>query len=374
MEDALNFVVRIAGAGIAIVPLFATIFIINAAMQGLGKFGGFITGIKGSGLKQKAKDYADYNQNRRSANALSGQSTIGGGRFKRRTRRDLRNQAAEVAAKSGQAQFGVADDKAKEYTQAISQSNAQISAINAANNTRFATGVATGGVDVSQGMNTKAAADAEVSKAIAAQQERAIAEAIKDVELSASFKPGDVASIANAMEAAIKSGDGIGARAYQNMLMKAGGPGTQAYRDTLSNLSPEENNSAAMQDVKRNLLMNHGGVKETAADLIKHASDSGPKDADGNVTGPPRTMSEVSSDPKTWDLSPEDLVKQKSHSLKKAVEANAIPAEKAREIQKDDQLYRRLDSEGRKQIDKAAGGSRDELSIPHDTGDTTGYL
>jgi hypothetical protein len=367
----IAFSKKAAGLGIAAVPLLLIFPLMTASLQGLGKLGGVITGFKGEGLRKKAEGYAKYNQDRRAANALAGRSTIGGGRYRRRTRRELRNQAAETAAKSGQAQFGVADDKAKEYTQAISQSNAQISAINAANNTAFATGVAKGEIDVREGMHPKAAGDDEVKKAINAQQERAVAEAIKDVELSANFKPGDVASIAAAMEAAIKGGDGIGARAYQNMLMRSGGPGTEAYRNAMTDIKggdlADPKVAGAMESVKRNLLINHGSVKETAADLIKHASDQGKKDTAGNVIAPPRTMEEVTNDPKSWKMSNEDLVKQKTHSLKQAVAAGGILPEQAREIQKDDQLYRRLDQGGREAIDKAAQtATPGQLDIAHD--------
>lgn len=366
MEEALKYVVQVAGAGIAIVPLFATIFVINGALQGLGKFGGFISGIKGTGLKKKAQDRADYQKSLRQGNALAGKRTVGGGRYRRQYRRELRNQAADSALKSGQAQFGVTDDKAIGYVQSIAQSNAQAQAINNATNTQFAKNLATNPNAVASGMGP-AKDKEEVEKALAAQQARAVAEAIKDVELSASAEiaPGDVDTMATRMAEAIRKGDSIGAQAYQNMLMRSGGPGTSAYRGAMSGIKAEELDPStpegqsaanAMTAAKRNLLANHGGVKETAADLIRHASDQGPKDAEGNITGPPRTMAEITADPSTWKMSNDDLVKQKTHSLQQAESTGGITQEQAREIQKDNQLYRKLDKGGQQVIDRIVMG------------------
>jgi hypothetical protein len=348
MEEAFKYVVQIAGAGIAIIPLFATIFVINGALQSLGKLGGFISGIKGGGLSKKASDFAGYRKTLRQGNALAGNRTFGGGRFRRQYRKDLRNQAADAALKSGQAQFGITDTKAGQHVQSIAQSNAQAQAINNATNTQFAKSLANNPNLVSQGMGD-AAKNAEVLKALAAQQSRAVAEAIKDVELSATaeIKPGDVQEMANRMAEAVKKGDSISAQAYQNMLMRSGGPGTNAYRKAMMGIGEDdlqsEGASSAMTAVKRNMLTNHGGVKETAADLVKHASSS-------------KTMAEISGAADTWKMSNDDLVKQKTHSLQMAESAGGISQEQAKDIQTDNQLYRKLDKEGQQVIDRVAQG------------------
>jgi hypothetical protein len=320
--------------------------------------GGFLKSKdRGKGFMKRANDLGARMDNDKKAKSLSGKRVFGGGRYRREARRDLANQSAEARAKSGAAQFGINDEKAAAHTRSIVQSNAAVSAINTANNTKFAEELANDPNLVREGMG--AAADNEnVQKALQAQQARAVAEAIKDVELSATaeIKPGDVDEMANRMAEAINKGDSVGAQAYQNMLMRSGGPGTEAYRNAMTNDvnegSPEA--AGALAEVKRNMLANHGNVKETAADLIKHASGD-------------QTMGAVSGNGDTWKMSNEDLVKQKSHSIKAAVAAGGISSQQAREIQGDEQLYRKLDSKGREAIDEAAHKAQDdELRIAHE--------
>lgn len=365
MENVLPFLVKVTGAGIKIVPLFLVVVVIYSFAQAGGKLTSWATGIKGNGLRKKAQDFRDYRENVRKGEALSGTARgLGFGKYQRQTRRELRNQAADASAKSGQAQFGITDPRAAAHTQSITQSNLQANAINAANASRATQALANNPNYIAAGMGTSATDD-EVKKALASQQARALAEAIKDVELSATaeIEPGNVDEIAKRFAEAVKGGDSISAQAYQNMLMRSGGPGTNAYRNAFNtqldpnnidegSLSPE--GARALSEVKRNMLTNHGGVKETAADLITHAS--------GN-----RSMGQVSSDKKTWSMSNEDLVKQKNHSLEVAEAAGAISSTQAREIQADEQLYRKLDARGRKAIDDAARNvNQSELTVAHE--------
>lgn len=342
-----NFALQVMGAGVTIVPLFLAPFIIKTVNGGLSRLGLSVNNPD-RGLfdraKKGAQGFRDYRQNVRGGKALSGVGKmIGSGQFKRSYRRDLRNQAADSAAKSGQAQFGTTDKKAASYVAANTASQAQMNAINAANSSRFVGAVATSPGLVSSGMG-KAADDKEVNKALGAQQERAIADAIRDVELTTTFNPGDVKAMGDKLASAVSSGDSITARAMQNMLLKSGGAGTEQYRKTMETIPADQMGTETVNDMKRNLLTNHSGVKETAYDLMKHAAS-----ASGT------TMSQVSNDASTWSgLSDEDLVKQKSHSLIRAKAVGGISQAQAQNIKDDPQLYRKLDEKGREVIDSLA--------------------
>lgn len=355
-QETINFIVKIMGAGVAIVPLFATVFVVNAAAQGLGKLGGWLTDSRrGQGFKQKAQDYKDYRKTLRQADALSGTQRVFGGawRYKRQQNKQLRNQAAQAQLQSAQAQFGVANPTANKYVQATAQSQAQTSAINSATGATFVKSVVTNPNLISQGMGLAAAADPEVKKALDAQQERAIAEAIKDVELTADIAPGAVGKMADELKNAIATGDSITARAMQNMLLKSGAAGQSAYRDTMNGVTPANMARGAdgkmtktgetVTALKRNMLANHSDIKASAADLVRHASMP-----EGS------TMYKASGDPRTWKMSNEELVKQKTHSLETAKMAGGISQKQAREIKDDMRLYQRLDPDGQKVIDDIA--------------------
>jgi hypothetical protein len=186
--------------------------------------------------------------------------------------------------------------------------------------------------------------DSEVKKALEAQQQKAVADAIREVELSAHFDPGDLKAIGAEMASAVASGDSITARAMQNMLLKSGGAGSDQYRQTMNGMSTADMSSSTMEEMKHNFLHNHAGVKDSAYDLMKHAT-----------SGSGTTMASVSSNGAMWEaLSNEDLVNQKSHSLEQAKNAGGISKQKALDIQGDAQLYRKLDAAGKKIIDDAA--------------------
>jgi len=178
-----------------------------------------------------------------------------------------------------------------------------------------------------------------------------MAEAIKDVEITTTIAPGDTAEMGKKLEEAVKKGDSITARAMQNMLLRSGSSGTKQYRESMNSAGVKaaiaapgtSTQGAAVTDLKRNLLQNHAGVKESAADLVKHAASK-----EGT------TMEAVSNDAITWKMSSDDLVKQKSHSIEAADKAGGISQAQAREIRDDKRLYSRLDKDGRTTIDARA--------------------
>jgi hypothetical protein len=336
--------IQIMGAAMAVLPLVVVPTLIKTTSGVLGRFGAIVNNPnKGpfDAMRKGAEGFRGYRQNVRKGNALSGGKTFGAGQFKRGYRRELRNQAAEGQAKSGEAQFGVTDSKAAGYVASNTQSQAQINAINSANNARFVTSVANNPGLVSQSMGA-ASEDPEVNKALIAQQQKAVAEAIKDVELSADIAPGDIKAIGTELTSAIARGDSITARAMQNMLLTSGSAGLAQYRQTMTeNEDSIDSNSGTGSALRENLLRNHGGVKGTANDLMQQA-----------ITG--ARMSDVSADKKTWEMSDEDLVHQKPASIELAIGSGAISKEQAMRIVANDQLAKHLDQTVRSKVEDIA--------------------
>lgn len=355
-----GFILQVVAAGVTVVPLFVTPFIIKTTSGVLNRWAGTINNPnKGpfDRMRKKAEGYREYRQNRRGANALSGTGKVfGGGQFKRSYRRDLRNSSASDSLKSAQAQFGVTDSKAAGYVQSSAISNAQTSAINNANNTRLTNSLANNANMVSAGMGA-AADDAVVQNALAAQQRRAFAEAIKDAQISANIAPGDVAAIGAALERAVKNNDSIGAQAMQNMLLTSGGPGIKEYRNTMNRLEGTQTadgvnsmDSEAMTEMRRNLLQNHGGIKASAADLTAQASKGG-------------NLSEISNNADTWKLSDAELVNQKGSSVEFAINSGAISPEQAKRISDDPELVKHLEPSVRQSM-KALGDTTPPAPTP----------
>ncbi len=345
MASSDNTAVQVIGAGASVIPLVLVPTIINTTKGVLGKVGAYVNNPNRGpvdAMRKRAGKYREYRQNTRSANALAGRPTFGGGQFKRSYRRELRDQAASSAVKSSQAQFGVTDRKANQYVQQNAQNQAQANAVNSALNNQLVNSIANNPGLISQGMG-RAASDPEVQKALAAQQEKAIADAIRDVQLTANIAPGDTADMGRRLSDAIRDGDSITARAMQNMLLTSGSAGTKEYRDAMNRTSAADMASDTMTDLKRNMLTNHAAIKNTAADLTKHAT-----------TAAGTSMAAVSGNATTWTMSDEDLVQQKTHSLAEAERAGGITKAQARKVQGDAQLYRKLDPAGKAIIDRIA--------------------
>jgi hypothetical protein len=366
-ETMIRGIRKIAGAAAVPVGVVLLLAIIRSVYDFAGDPGKKFNSWRGDGLRKRAGDAKDAIDQNNEAKALNGGGLMARLRrpgAKGRQRRALRNQAAQSNLEAAQATFGQTDDKASKYQQAIGQNKAISAAAAAANNTALVTAIANNPNLLKDRLGEDAKNHEGLDEALKVQQERAIADAIKDVELKSEIDPSNVKALGDAMVKAMKEGDSISARAYQNMLIKAGGPGTDQYRKSMSeigaeDMQPNTASAGAVSAVKRNLLMNHGSVKDTAADLVKHASAKPDED-----TGIPPTMGEVSGSAGTWaGMSTEDLVKQKTHSLQRAVAAGGVSFDQAKEIQGDQQLYRKLDKGGKALIDGIVSGT---INVAHE--------
>jgi hypothetical protein len=349
-----NIALQSMGAGVQIIGLVLAFTLIKTSVNVLSRVGGIVNNPNKGPFDRARKgteNYKDYRQNLRKGAALSGtRLVIGGRQFRRAARKDARNKAVEGAVDSGEAQFGVTDAKTAAYIQSMNQSKAQASAIGAANNTRSVSNLAQNPGSITQGMGM-AAADDEVAKALAAQQERAVAEAIKDAKLSADIAPGDLAAMGRMMKDAMREGDSIKARAAQDMLLQSGGAGLKQYRASMMDMEGTIDKNGrdvfsgnTMEEMRRNVLEHHGGVKASAKDIMDQAVSGG-------------AMSGHAKDKKNWTMSDAEMVQQKPLSIQLAIRSGALDKVQADRIMANPELSKNLDPNVRKEIVDIQGGA-----------------
>lgn len=356
-----ELIIQLMGATISIVPLVATPFLMKTAGGVLGKVGGFINNPN-KGPFDKARKRAEAMGNRiegrRQMSALNGSKIPGRGKYRREAERNAIN--AGVAREAQRSQGSYLADKALNDTRF---QNSLAGGVNAPN--------VPGWVPKSDAINSQldrmavTANNAATNRAVASATQVRQAEdteAIKNTQtqLTATIRPGDTEEMTRRLQQAITSEDSVTARALQNMMLTSGSPGINAYRNAVQNVDGGNTasgapvaTSAVMTEMKRNLLSNHGGVKASAADLTRHASD------DEN-----RTMREVGQDAGTWKLPDAELVKQKTSSIRLAGQSGAITQEQAVRINNNPELNQHLDQAMRESIDKLANGMAHAQAFP----------
>lgn len=367
-SETIGVLRQAMGLGVATIGPVVFVYIVIKASSGiLGKIGAFVNNPNRGpvdALRKRAGGYREYRQNKRKGKALSGSHFLGAGRFKRLERRRLRDENAKSLADSGSAQFGITDAGARDYIQGRLRHDANANAAKAAQSTMFIQATANDNA-AGSGMGD-ARGNKQVAEALAAQQTKAISEAIKDVQLSANFEPGDIASIAKEMREAIKANDSIGARAYQDMLLRSGSPGLSAYRETMKELenSSEEGAGNAYQgdlsnSLRNNIIENHAGLKGTSNDLMQQAIKGG-------------SMSEHGKNEATWSgLSAAELVSQKPAAQKLAIASGAVDKGRAEAILSNAQLTKDLSSDIQASLEKIAGATAQSLQNPSQQAPTT---
>lgn len=184
-------------------------------------------------------------------------------------------------------------------------------------------------------------ADSVLAAAVSAVH-KADAEDIKNIQDAADFKPGDLEGIATAMQDAIREGNSIRARAFQNMLVTGGGAGMNKFREAMMDMGEAvpTDVSEAMRD---NLLANHGAAKAKANDLIDWA-------AKGGILGSHTTSG------KAWaGLSDEDFALQHATSQEWAINNGGVSVERAKALLDDPILNKKISPKILQQLSAIAG-------------------
>ena len=115
--------------------------------------------------------------------------------------------------------------------------------------------------------------DSVLASAVSAVR-KADAEDVKNIQEASNLAPGDLPGTAAKLVEAIREGSAVKARAYQNMLVTAGGAGMEEFRKTITSLGATVpvDVSESMRD---NLLSNHGALKAKSNDLFDWAAKGG---------------------------------------------------------------------------------------------------
>lgn len=352
MDGFVSFLKDVLGLALPILIVVPALELTKRVVDGIEGAGSFVNRVGGAKVGQKwAKDQGNAITNRKTASAYNNIPTTRTGKvldfvtgkssIRNRRRRDLRYQDAEAGAKAAEAGFGVADPKAAASMQSIADSQRDMAAANAASTAKNVRSLAQNPAAAGTSLGA-AASDPDVASALNAQLARAVAEEIKNAQVKAEveFPPNELDKVRDAMEKAIGRGDSVQARAYQNVLLNSGSEGIKQFREGMGNASPT---GEMEMDLKRNILASHAGIKDTAADIGEYATSA-----------PGTTLEDAGRNPETWSMPDAKLVTQKGHSLKMASDIGAIPAEQARRIKDDAQLYGKLDEKGRAIIDTLA--------------------
>lgn len=280
MSSDGNILVQIMGAGITIIPLFITPLVMRAAGGVLNRFGGFINNPnKGpiDSLRKRAGSFRDARQNTRRANALTGGRVFGGGQFRRETRRNYRNKAAEDAAKAGDAAFSMTDSAASRYANSSTQSQLATSAVNAARSNATVAGITAGTVNPGDALGN-AAAIPEIAKALAEQQAKALSESLSSSLKTLAIEVAKQKAVGNDTDAFLV------ARARNKSL-------PQIEQDAAIHQLATTGRDKAIRDLQGDSSINQSTVQEAisagASSLIGKAPDlvKGAKAGFGDVTG-----------------------------------------------------------------------------------------
>jgi len=354
-DDALRIVTQIFGAGIASIPLLLTVFIPRLA----GRVGSLVNDPSRGFFdraRKGAEGYRDYRQNIARQRRLEGTNMLRAtsDRWKGSERKFVRGAGTAMgwgATGAGKTGFSSAASFAegKKLEMEQRRSNAEKALAEAkqdyvaerAQNEEYAKKIAgpTGNVE-------------RIQAAAITAQKNAVTEAIRNAEISANIKPGDLGAMAEALKEAIKGGNTVKAQAMQNMMLASGGKGVSNYRNAMQDMESElarqgerlDYSSGVGADLRENMLKNHGGVKKDAADLIAQAASG-------------LDLNQVSNDRSTWQMSDQDFVTQKDASVKIALDNSALGQEQATRIMSNKNLTKELNEENLARVGAIAQGT-----------------
>jgi len=166
-------------------------------------------------------------------------------------------------------------------------------------------------------------ADSVLASAVS-QVRAADSQDIKNIQDASDIPPGRLDLVAAQMKAAVLANNNIEARAYQNMLVTAGGAGMDTFRKTMLEIgttAPVE----VTEYMRENMLSNHGALKAKSNDLIDWASKG---DAAKGFS-----LGDFTYDSKAWrGLSDKDFINQHPKSQLYAFKAETFDADRARSI------------------------------------------
>ncbi len=268
----------LVATAVAVAPLFAVYSVLKGALNAAGAIGGKITALSGkltnSSVKRAQQSNADRAKliGQRYQKAAMQSSRLPGGRaFRRNVRRGLEKDEAESALNAAKAGIALSDPK---NATIANQNIANQQAVSAANSQQMMNYAR----DRAQGVGPKPADSLGVEgmlaaeMALASQQSKATAEAIKDIEVN--IDGSDVETLKQGLATAIKNKDSVAARAYQNSLFRSGSAGLEKYHEAIDGANA--GNLAAVNDsLNANVRANWGKIKDSDPSIMNAATKGG---------------------------------------------------------------------------------------------------
>lgn len=340
-DPTQKLVVQIMGAGIAVVPLGATVATLKAS-SALSKFGGRFINDPNKGpfdrMKRGAEGYRKNRQTLRQNRALNGGRRLPfyAGGVKRRARRNAVNASREAGLRDAQTRYVSEQARANGGDNAFAAQMAGGSRVTAAN---------------------ERAQTAVIASALS-QEKKNFQEDVSNMEALIKVRFDDPGE---ALKEAIANGDRTSAVAAQNILFKSGGSGVSKFREIVeqseANPATQAGLSQVSDDLRSNVKDNHGQyAKQKGADIVKWANDK----------------STSLTDASAGRLSDNDLAGQHADGIEKMVRQGLVDSTQARRMLSDPRVSANLDDKQKAHLTAAAGGdlratpSRDEIDIAHE--------
>jgi|GEM_PF-1347509 len=347
-----NMAVQVAGAAMAVIPLFITPVVMKAGGNALNKLG--INNInKGpiDRLKRGAEGYAANRKILRQSRALNGVGRQLPG-YKKNLQRKMRREAVN-AARAG----GLNSARTRYIADAAAAEGENGSA------NQFARQMAGG----SRYVEPSAQAQAAVTANALNEQKKAFASDVKDMEALVRVRfdnPGE------ALQEAMQQGDTTMAVAAQNVMFSAGGSGVASFRKAIESHEAAINTATRNGDVaevarlqsqlnsvqsglKTNIDENHGKLaKEKGADVLKWAKSSGGSLSSTGAVSPGDELADI------------ELADQHTSTLAKMETQGLITAPQADRMLNDPRLKTKLDTSKREILQRVANGTPSPVPTP----------
>lgn len=268
----------LVATAVAVAPLFAVYSVLKGALNAAGAIGGKITALSGkltnSSVKRAQQSNADRAKlvgQRYQTAAMQSKRLPGGRAFRRSVTRGLEKEEMESRLNAAKAGVSLMPKNANIAHQNIANQQA-INAANSQQAMNYAEARAKDeGPAPADALGQQGADIAQM--ALASQQAKATAEAIKDIEVN--IDGSDITTLERGLANAIAAKDSVAARAYQNSLFRSGSAGLEGYHRAMDSAEGSAGLAAVNDALNANVRANHGSIKDKDPSIMNAATGGG---------------------------------------------------------------------------------------------------
>lgn len=350
MESNPSFILQVLAAGVTVIPLFITPFIIKSTSGFLNRWTGFVNNPnKGpfDRMRKRAEAYRDYRNDVNRGNRLGRASKLmsaSGGKLgdsysKRRRALGYLASAGETSA--------VNKAKKRDFAKAVSSDSSQeYLAKRALDQEGFAQQIAG---SASSAAGFMASAQSAVDKIL--KQDIANREVLLTADVRFKNNP------QVALDQALKDGDKVQAAAAISMLMKTGASGYGKIFDSIKKAEDDGRGETATMETVRDFVKENGkAFKEKDPAMIRWATQS----AVDSQTGQPAvrsSLSQMASNASVFNKSDAEVAAFAPDAFKRAADAGAISQEQARNILGNANILKDTSPENRAILEQIKNGT-----------------